>query len=273
MNINFHSWKDYKLCPKKYYLCYIEEKESVKNDYFALYGKLVQKFFEMFCNIWKYKTPHMFPEALRVKLEELYNDLLRVSTVNWNTQGAKLSKDDIFEQAYKDICIIMDSNNQNYFLNTKSEVEIEAVLNNEITLKGRLDFIYRNPLAETDCVIDGKGSEKITNVDNNQLYFYALLYYLHFKMLPEAGFFYYKYNMYSPIEITMEILNKFKEDLSKDIILIQNENLYKATPGYKSCRYCDYSNSCQEKMQYKKEHARPSKLNISNDLGIIEFSL
>ena len=126
MKISYNSWKDYKECPKKYFLRYRKKEPSQipKNDYFTLYGVLTERFFQMFCNIWRYTTPYMPADVIRQKLDILYKELMRNAEVDWTAPFVKYSEAEIFEQSYTDICKIMDSMNQNYFLNTKSEVSI-----------------------------------------------------------------------------------------------------------------------------------------------------
>ena len=117
MNISYHAWNDYQECPKKYFLRYKQKLPSPEpeNEYFTLYGKLTEKFFQMFSNIWRFSMPYMPPEEIRFKLNKLYEEILRVTPVDWTASFVKYSKEEIFEQAFNDVYVIMDSLNQNYF--------------------------------------------------------------------------------------------------------------------------------------------------------------
>ena len=120
MKISYHGWKSYRECPKKFLLKHVQKAPPTVpvNEYFTLYGRLVEKFFELFSNIWRFKTPYIFPEIIRERLQVLYNDILMASTVNWSAPFVKYTQNDIFEQAFTDVCTIMDSMQQNYFLST-----------------------------------------------------------------------------------------------------------------------------------------------------------
>jgi CRISPR/Cas system-associated exonuclease Cas4 (RecB family) len=278
MKLNPHSYQAYLECPKKYFLEYVRKQPPTvpKNDYFALYGKLVEKFFEIFCNTWRFKTPYMFPEVIKEKLEILWQGILDSSIIDWSFRYAKYTKDEIFTQAYNDICTIMNSNNQNYFLNTKSEISIAISLKDEDIINGRIDFIHIDPLSNSSVsIIDGKGTNKIgKNINKNQLLFYSLLYYFHYKVLPiEVGFFYYRFNSFNPISFNLDILNEFRAILSYDIKRIKSDSLYTPTPSPKSCKYCGYNNSCKEYMSMKASRAKPSKLKELQGEGVIEFGL
>ena len=61
-------------------------------------------------------------------------------------------------------------------------------------------------------LFDGKGTDKIgKNVDNDQLYFYTLLYYFQFKKLPDQiGFYYFHLDTFTPVTLTEDLLNEFR---------------------------------------------------------------
>jgi CRISPR/Cas system-associated exonuclease Cas4 (RecB family) len=277
INISYNAWKDYRECPKKYYLKNRKRQPpSVpRNDYYTLYGKLTEKFFQMFCNIWRFNSPYMFPEDIQNKLKILYEGVLNSSVVNWDAPFVQSTKEDIFNQSYGDICAIMDSQNQNYFLNTKSEITVEIATKDNICIKGRLDFIHNDVLSKTITIFDGKGSSNIgKNVENNQVLFYALLYFLHFKIMPEQlGFFYYRFNTFKPVPITLDILNEFRAKLSLDIKKILGDSTYIATPCSKSCKYCDYRITCMEGLEDQGKRKKESKLDFPDQDGIIEIGI
>lgn len=276
MNISYHAWKAFTECPKKFNMEYIKKAPltSPVNDYFKLYGLLVQKFLEMFCNIWRFNTPFLPPDMIKDKMVVLYEDILKTTTVIWTAPYCKLSKEDIFEEAVKDVCTIMDSPNQNYFLNTRSEIAIELKLKDFNSINGRIDFIHNDPITRSkDTIIDGKGSSKIgKNVDDNQLLFYSLLYFFQFSKIPdETGFFYYHFNTFIPVIITEKNINEFRARLSLDIKkMAAGES--DATPSAKSCKYCNYLEGCLEGLTAKAKRARKSKIKDMDGEGIITFS-
>src|SRR5208283_867783 len=110
--------------------------------------------------------------------------------------------------AFTDVCTIMDSQQQNYFLSSTSEVEIHLKLKGETELRGRIDFVHSDPLCKDILIFDGKGTDTIgKNVSNDQLLFYALLYFFQCKVVPSSlGFFYYRFNTLIPVPISEQIL-------------------------------------------------------------------
>jgi CRISPR/Cas system-associated exonuclease Cas4 (RecB family) len=277
MKINYHSWKSYKDCPKLFDLKrrYVPTPFR-QSSYYSLYGKLTEKFFTMFSNVWRLKvSPYLPPEEIKFKLKKLYEDLLSREYVDWSAPIAVLSKEDIFNQAFADICTIMESNNQNYFLNTKSEISIEHELQNGVNLNGRLDFLHNDAVTNAVMIFDGKGTDKVgKNISEDQLYFYSLLYQMSFKALPEQlGFFYYKLNLFQPVEINPAAIKDYGAKLSVDINQMTSDTEFKATPSNKSCQFCDYRTVCQEGIAYKAAHTRESKLDLPIGNGIEEFGL
>jgi len=278
MNITYHSWKCYKECPKRFFKQYVKKEPSTVpiNEYFTLYGKLAEKFFELYCNTWRRISISLPPEEIRKKMRFLYEGILKNSIVDWTAFYCKYSKEDIFNSCFSDICDIMESPNRNYFLNTKSEVKIELTLKKGgHQIKGRLDFLHTNPMKITEVsIFDGKGTDTLgKNVDKNQLFFYALLYFFQFKKLPvELGFFYYRFNTLIPIEVDKDIIDEFRANLSLDIKAMTQTAEHKATPRAKTCRYCIYANGCLEHLKDKATRARPSKITDIKGEGIIEFS-
>lgn len=273
MNISYNAWKNYRECPKKYFLKNRKKQApSVpQNDYYTIYGKLTEKFFQFFCNNWRFKSPYMFPEDIKQKLRAIYADILKNSIVNWSAPFIKHSQEDIFNQSYADICAIMDSQNQNYFLNTKSEVTIEVATQIGANIVGRLDFIHKDALGSGILVFDGKGSNNMgKNVEDFQVLFYALLHFFHFKILPEQlGFFYYRFNTFKEVQISYEILNEFRARLSLDIKNILKDTTFTATPSPKSCKYCDYRTTCLEGIEDQAKRRRKSKIS-EQDESILE---
>lgn len=281
MKISYNAWAAYKECPRKFLLQYVKKARPTEpvNEYHTLYGKLIGKYFEMYCNVWRLKTPYLFPDITRERMEKLFDEILHNSVVNWSAPGCSASKDDILADACRDAGIIMESQTLNYFLATRSEVSIEIKLNTGHKISGRLDFIHTN-LDKSIVILDGKGGrggkdgkDKSKNVDRNQLYFYALLHYLHYKIMPvEVGFFFYRYNTFEPLTLNLDLLNEFRAQLSLDIKAITGNNKFEPTPGAKACKYCKYISGCPEGSQSRASRAKASKIDMDGE-GIMEFGL
>jgi CRISPR/Cas system-associated exonuclease Cas4 (RecB family) len=279
MKIDYHKWKDYKECPKKFFLRNIQQAPPTVpvNDYPRLYGRLIQKFFEMYCNVWRYKTPYLFPEHVRERMVILYDQILQTTTVNWSSFICTLSRDEILEKAIKDAVTIIESPSLNLFLNTKSEISIEVQIKGGHVIDGRLDFLHHLPPPDYDKIIlfDGKGTNKIgKNIDEDQLKFYTLLCFFQFKKIPdEIGFFYFQLNTYTPVLMTKDILNEFRAKVSLDIKTMTSDIDYAATPSAKACKFCPYAAGCLECLKSKGSRAKKSKIVGLEGDGVIEFGL
>lgn len=274
MNISYHAWKDFSLCPKKYFLRYRRNAEPtvLQNDYFKLYGLLTEKFFTLFCNKWRYALPYMPAEEIEFKLKALWQEVQSSTVVDWNAPYAKKSPDEVFQKSFEDICAIMNSEKQNYFLSTDSEVDISVGTKNGVNTTCRIDFIHQDPNGGV-LIIDGKGSSKIgKNVDKDQLLFYALMYFFHYKKWPDGlGFFYYQFNTFVPVMFTLDIMNTFRATISSDIKKILTESEFPAKPSSKACKYCDWKNSCEEHIKRTAERRKPSKVKAPDTIGVCDF--
>jgi len=275
MNINYHNWRDFVECPKKFHMIHVERVLPTVpvNEYFTIYGKLIQRFFELYCNIWRFKTPYLFKEIIQERMEKILDGMLITMEVNWSVPGAKLGRDKILEKAVTDASTIMEGPTLNYFLATQSEVSIDLKLSDGNVINGRIDFIHHN-VDKSTLVFDGKGtSTKGKNISREQLLFYALLYYLHYKSLPEhLGFFYYHLDEFEPVTYTLDMLNSFRARLSLDIKAMVSGARKEATPSAKSCKHCPYLNTCMEGLKSKNERARRSQINIEGE-GVVVFGL
>jgi CRISPR/Cas system-associated exonuclease Cas4 (RecB family) len=278
MNISYHAWKDYCECPQKYALRYRRNVPPTvpQNDYHKLYGVTIEKFFELFCNRWRMRTGgYMPPDYTEKKLRAVYDQVLETTEVNWSAPFAKLSSEDIFQEVLKDTHTIMDSQNQNYFLNTRSEVEFSLATKMGVNLTGRIDFIHEDPLTGDEYIYDGKGATKIgKNVDIDQVLFYALLYHFQYEKLPVGlGFFYYRFNTLVPVDISTDILNLFRIRLSQDIKTILDDTKFVATPCTKACKYCNYRNSCQDFISWQARRRKAPDTGIPEKEGLVEFGI
>lgn len=272
MRISYHTYEDYIECPYRFKLKHIDRVPPTVpvDEYHTMYGRLIGKFFEMYSNVWRFKTPYLFPEHIRERMNILFDGLIATHTINWR-RGTR-NKEEIIDQACTDAHTIMESPSLNYFLNSKSEVSMEVKLQSGHKITGRPDFIHQDAKSGTPLILDGKGSKKKGKyISDEQLYYYALLYYLTYNEIPQLGFFYYRYNEFIPIDFTENDLKDFRAKVSLSIKGMFGGE-YPATAKNKVCQYCDYNNSCADWAEAKAARARGSKLDMVGD-GVIEFGL
>lgn len=272
MIISYSTWTDLRDCPKRFEQLHILKQVPTVpvNEYHALYGTLVQKFFEYYCNTWRFKTPYLFPDIIQERLGPILDALLVTRTVNWNSGPGK---DEIIKKAAEDISTIMEGHGLNWFLNTRAELGLSVKLSCGHSISGRLDFVHTNAMHGGVYLFDGKGTSKKKNVDPDQLYWYSLLYWLHHKVMPSGiGFFFWKLNEYEEHPLSLDLLNAFRARISLMVKSIDGVRSYAATPSAKACRYCQFANSCPEGLLDKGSRAKKSKVDIqaSGD-GVLSF--
>jgi CRISPR/Cas system-associated exonuclease Cas4 (RecB family) len=271
VRISYNAYKDFTECPKRFSWKYVERKHPTvrENDYHKLYGNLMGKFFELYSNVWRLKTPYLFPEVIKERMERIYLGQLISADVRW--EGMPLTQEQLLQQAIADAVKVMEEQTLNYFLNTKSEITIDVRVATGDLITGRPDFVHLN-VDKSVVLFDGKGtSKKGRNVSEDQLLFYALLFYLHYKQMPwELGFFYYRLNEFVPVTVNTIVLDEFRARLSL-AVKAMTKGPFPANPKSTICKYCPYENSCAECTAAKAARVKESTINVPGGEGVTEF--
>ena len=273
MKISYSSYDMYLKCPRKYQLNYSGIKPPEKESkYFALYGILIQKFFEEYTNSILPSKINVTENLVRSVLEKQWKKILFKNYVNWDEPFVKESADEIFEQVYKDTLDNIKA--FNWFDQCRSEVTINIKLKKSgDILDGRLDFIRKCPDGSVE-ILDGKSTAHLDRVDAEQLYFYALLYFLNHKKLPKRlGFIFYRYKTIQYIDFSPELLIKFKNKLALTKDAIKKDKTFVPTLKMsKVCIWCPFKLSCQPYMD-KREANSKKRSKMKNDYNgeVISF--
>jgi CRISPR/Cas system-associated exonuclease Cas4 (RecB family) len=273
MKISFSSYDMYLKCPKEYHYKYSGIKPPEKeNKYFALYGILIQKFFEEYTNTILPSKINVTDNLVRATLERQWKRVLFKNHVNWDEPYVRESSEEIFDQVYKDV--LENIKAFDFFDQCKSEVTINIKLKKSgDVLDGRLDFIRKCPDGSIE-ILDGKSTAHLDRVDVEQLYFYALLYFLSHKKLPKKlGFIFYRYKTIQYVDFNPELLLQFKNKLALTKAAIKKDTVFVPTLKLsKVCMWCPYKLSCQPYMD-KKEANSNKRSKITNDFNgeVISF--
>jgi hypothetical protein len=273
MKISFSSYDKYRNCPRQYHLVYSGVKSPEKeNKYFALYGILIQKFFEDYVNDILPSKIDVTENLIRSALSKMWKKILFKNHVDWSEPYVKDNADDIFEQVYLDI--LENIKAFDFFDQCKAEVSITIKLKKSgDILDGRLDFIRKCPDGSIE-ILDGKSTKHLDRVDVDQLYFYALLYFLNHKKLPKRlGFMFYQYRTIQYIDFSPEILLKFKNRLALAKETIKKDKVFQPTLKLsKVCIWCPYKLTCQPYMDKKEANSKKrSKIKSEYDGNIMSF--
>lgn len=271
MKISYSNYKNYLECPKKYYFItnYIQPPEK-PDKYFALYGLLVESFFNLYTNKILKNNITLTEKDIKDILLKNWKEILLNNYVNWKNPWVKETPTDIFNSAYNDI--LENMKKIDFWKNAYAETTINIFLNTSRDLiTGRIDFIINNPDGNVE-IIDGKGTYKMEQtVDLEQLYFYILLYYLHYKKLPKkAGFLYYKYQTLCYIDYDIKTISDFKDKFLLTVDLIKKDTTFKAIVNInKQCKWCPYRELCNSYIQKRNElDFKNSKIEIDPNFFI-----
>lgn len=257
MKISYSDYRTYIDCPRLYKLRADRvpppEKES---KYFALYGLLVERFFKKYTNEVAKTGRQLTDENIKSVLKEIWDYVLEVNYVNWDEPWVKKTSDQIFDMALADV--IENMHTFTFWKDSRSEVSFNVHLKKSgDIITCRMDFIHE-PQGGPIEIIDGKGKMKIdTNIDLDQLYFYALVYLLNKGRLPDKlGFLYYRFKIIKYIDFNMDVIKEFKDKLAlvKQAIKLDKEFVAKVGLS-KQCRWCPYKCTCDAYTAKKRERA------------------
>lgn len=276
MKLSYTEYSIYKKCPKSYYNTVngVDPPEQ-QSKYFALYGLLVEAFFKMYTNLILKRHENLNNDQICDILRKLWEWVLNNNYVVWDDPWVKESSEHIFMSAYEDV--VKNINSFDFWKYATAEVPFEILLKkNQDTLSCRLDFIINKPEGTTE-LLDGKGTHKMDkNVDIEQLYFYILIYLLHYKKLPDkAGFLYYRYQLIKYIDFDMKIIMDFKDKLAIVKKAIKEDKIFEAKVGIsKQCKWCAYKLTCTALIAKRKERAEKKAplLPFEFDGSILSFS-
>jgi len=257
MRLSYSKYKMYVECPRKYRWVSDRRPITVKSSkYFALYGIVIQRFFEFYVNKYVKNGIRLTNEQIRSFLRKDWERTLDYEYVIWDDPWCKESSEEIFESIYNDV--LTNIENFDFFKYARSEVIYNITLKKtKDELHGRLDFIVEKPDGTVE-ILDGKGTTKIEkNVDKEQLYFYAMLYYLRHKKLPtKVGFWYYKFQRIVYIDMDMDTLISFKKKFALVKKSIKEDRTWEPKVKItKACKFCDYKSDC-DAYNLKKEANR-----------------
>jgi hypothetical protein len=267
MKLSYSEYKVYIQCPMRYYkeLHKVEPPEQ-PSRYFMVYGLLMESFFKIYSNVISKKGIELTDEQVYGILRKLWTKILDENHVVWTDPWCRESSEHIFMSAYDDT--IKNLNAFEFWKDAKSEISFEIVLKkSQDVLTCRMDYIVNNPDGTVE-ILDGKGTYKMDKtVDIEQLYFYALVYLLHYKKLPDkVGFLYYKFQTIRYVDIDLKIIMDFKDKLALVKRAIKLDTTFEAKVGIsKQCKWCDYKMTCKALCDKRQERANKKKPVIEFD--------
>ena len=260
MRLSYSNYRTYLNCPRLYYNQVNKVPSDVQDSgYHALYGRLIEIFFQRHANLYSKRNEPMPESQIREIMKRDWDYMLNATYVDWSEPWVKLSGDEIFEQVMEDI----DKNLKafDFWNQCASEVNYRVDLKKSgDALTCRMDFI--RDTGDSVEILDGKGTLKMDkNVDVEQLYFYALLYLLRHRKLPDkVGFLYYRYQLVKYVDINIDIISKFKDKLAIVKRAIKEDKVFTPKPMLsKHCRWCKWRYQCDAFAAKKQVYASRKK--------------
>jgi hypothetical protein len=276
MKLSYSEYKTYIQCPMRYHkeLMGVLPPEE-PSRYFMVYGLVVEMFFNIYTNFYSKKKVNLTDEQVYAIMRKLWAKVLDENYVVWTDPWCRESSEHIFMSAYEDVLKNLD--NFDFWKDAQSEISFDIFLKkSQDNLTCRLDFLLNNPDGTVE-ILDGKGTYKMDKtVDLEQLYFYILIYFMHYKKLPDkAGFLYYKFQTIRYIDFDMNIIMDFKKKLALVKAVIKRDKVFEAKVGIsKQCKWCDYKMTCEALIAKRQERANKKKPTITYDFdgGFLSFS-
>lgn len=279
--LSYSAYSQYKKCPKNYDLQRITKKPPPVKDskHNAIVGTVVQQVFEDFYNqeVWRKKA--QTSEVLLAKGEEYLWQYMEKEYVNFDDPRCRFAgPTEPLNEILQIIPKVLTGIKREKFIGpyAKSEIKLRVRFGLEDFLLGYVDFIIRKKDG-TLLLLDGKASKhREKYIDETQLHYYALMFFLRYKKLPDKmGFFYYRFADDPEKAMDWIPIDKAKiRDLRKDIeeVLYQiKKKQFTATPSTKSCQWCPYQTVCSERLGQKRANQQKRLLTSKKPVLDIDF--
>ncbi len=262
MRLSYSQYRTFIQCPRLYRHQVMNIPPPVKpSEYFSLYGRLIESFFRKYTNIYTKENIVLTDDKIAKILRDQWEYILAHSYVDWSEPWVRESSEDIYRSVLEDT--LKNIKAFEFWKEARSEVSFEVLLKkSQDVLSCRMDFIWEKPNNEIE-ILDGKGTNKIdTNVDVEQLYYYALMYLLKAKRLPnKIGFLYYRYQLIKYVDFDMDAIMEFKDKLAIVKKTIKDTTEFVAKVGLsKQCKWCAYKYNCDAYNAKKAENASKKKI-------------
>jgi len=261
MYLPYSHYKSYKSCNLQYFWTYIEKKIPKKREsiFNTVFGNVLQKVMEIFFNEKKFLEEN-WQLWMENEIKTWFPYYINKGFIDWEKN--KLSESELLQSCLDTVPFLIKFLNANSdFITTsttQSEIEIVYEIETGDFITGRLDFIV-DKYDTSVWILDGKGSLTENYLDDNQIFYYCLLYYLKFNKIPaKAGFIFWRTSEIKFLEITQNVLDNILNDIKQVILDIKNKK-FEANPSHSNCYFCKYKDECLDFISFK-NNKRKSKL-------------
>jgi CRISPR/Cas system-associated exonuclease Cas4 (RecB family) len=272
--ISYSGMQTYLLCPRKYFLGYVEKPPGIVRDpRDSLFGSIIGKVFEWFYSrgAWAQEDPvaatlsMVEPAAQAVFDEESVNP-------SFDRLFFDHMKGEIRSLVPKGIEVIR----ANGLLTERSEAELKLNVTatkdgKSLRLGGRADFVHWS--SDGVWILDGKSSvHRELYADPQQLVWYALLFYLRFKVAPtRLGFIFWRFpeNAVQWVDYDADSMRRV-HSLAFEVSGKIGLKMFDATPS-KGCVLCEYKPVCPEGARHANDLRVESRGRVESSIFDLEF--
>ena len=241
-----------------------------RSEHHAMMGTVIQAVIEKMYNDELYRDP--------ARLSIVMQDLVDVYWAKecarryLNVREAGMSEEEMIQTCKDGVAGFLRTMKQHRLLGNyaKAEVDLIGWVDKYLKVGGRADTIIRRD--DTGItILDGKNTKRKAS-DPDQLRWYALVFKLSFKQLPDRlGFVYYRHpygeeyvdpkTWEKAIEQGVEWVDFTEEDLKGLALRAQQarngmrKEKFHPNPSPKNCQWCEYVSICKERQEQIRENA------------------
>jgi hypothetical protein len=244
-----------------------------RSQHNSIMGDVIQYAIERMYNDELYREPKTLTDRLVALVDSEW--VRRTAKGYVDLREARMSEEEMLEICREGVKGYIKTMKANRFLGefARAEVELFGMVNKWTSLGGRADMIIRR--ADTGVtILDGKNSKhKLKYTDPDQVRWYALLFRLSFRQMPDRiGFVPYRFPWGHPLrkEDGTPVLGEggepqieqgvewvpFSEDDLRGLAHRASEarngmrkKLFQAVPEPNKCRLCDWESVCPERQE------------------------
>jgi hypothetical protein len=250
-------------------------KPKLRSAHHSMMGTAIQYAIECMYNQELWRNPASLPQEL-IRLVELSWDMQAANPKNWVDYSQAGSREQLLDVCRNGVLGYLKTMRANKILGTvnKAELELLAKTNPHNPVGGKPDLIIDRP--DTGVTIfDGKNSQKKGEyTDPDQLRWYAMVYYLVYRKMPDRlAFIYYRYPFGTPIydqegrptgavDSGLDIVEFDSNDVdrlaqwSEDVRKSTDAGLFDPTPSAQNCKWCEYEIVCPARQAQRASSGR-----------------
>jgi len=261
-------------------------KPTLRSRHHAMMGIVTQFAIEKMYNDELWREPKLLKHRLLDLVDQEWGRQEEDprNPINYNEAG---SRDSLLKVCRDGVVGYLQTMKQHRLLGTyaKAEVNLVGWIDKWNQIGGRADLIMRREDTGVS-IIDGKNTQhKMKYTDVDQLRWYALLFKLAYKEIPDRlGFVWYRFP-YDPeteeegvewVPFTLEDIQGLAQR-ALDVKKAMRKEKFDPTPTPPVCRFCDFESVCPERQAQRQANASkrsgPKIEEISGATGFVDLTL